>query len=106
MCRLQGPIHKGNGYCEGGIYKIFEKIAVSFQRKNKLAARKGCWHNKMASETKKHLVKRWEVSIMELQNTFGRKFKVTKRLPEMSVAETKIFRSKEEAKRQFEEWLE
>jgi hypothetical protein len=71
-----------------------------------LAARKGCWQNKMASTTKKHLMKKWEVSIMELQNTIGKKFKVTKRLPEMSVAETKIFRSKEEAKRQFEEWLE
>jgi hypothetical protein len=60
----------------------------------------------MANETKKHLVKRWEVSIMGLQNTVGRKFKVTKRLPEMAVAETRIFRSKKMAKQQFDEWLE
>jgi len=28
------------------------------------------------------------------------------RIPEMSAAETKVFRSKEKAKKQFEEWLE
>ena len=32
-------------------------------------------------------------------------FKVTRRFPEMSIAETKIFASKERAKEQFEEWL-
>jgi len=43
---------------------------------------------------------------MEIENHFGKKYKVTRRLPEMLVAETKIFRSKEEAKKQFDEWLE
>ena len=33
------------------------------------------------------------------------KNKVTRRLPELSVAETKMFSSKEEAKKQFNEWL-
>lgn len=57
-------------------------------------------------KTKKSFTKKWEVSIIELQNKKGKKFKVTRRLPSMSVAETKIFKTKEEAKKQFEEWLE
>lgn len=56
-------------------------------------------------EAKKHLTKKWEVSIMEIDDETGIKYKVTRRLAEMSVAETKIFHSKEEAKQQFEEWL-
>lgn len=56
-------------------------------------------------ETQKHPVKKWEVSIMEIQDEEGVKFKVTRRLTEMSVAETKVFNSKEEAKRQFDQWL-
>jgi hypothetical protein len=43
---------------------------------------------------------------MEFQNDEGKKYKVTKRVPEMSVSDTKMFRNKDEAKRQFEEWLE
>ncbi len=46
-----------------------------------------------------------EVTIIELTNTIGKLFKVTKRVPELHVAETKIFRSKKEAKLQIEEWL-
>jgi hypothetical protein len=55
--------------------------------------------------TKKHLIKRWEVSIMELENHAGKKFKVTRRLPELSVAETKVFWTKKKAKELFDEWL-
>ena len=55
---------------------------------------------------KKHIIKKWEVSIIEFQDDEGSKFKVTRRLPEMSVAETKIFKSKKEAKEQFDEWLD
>lgn len=55
---------------------------------------------------KKHINKKWEVSIMEFEDNSGKKYKVTRRLPEMSVAETKIFKTKEEAKKQFDEWLE
>jgi hypothetical protein len=58
------------------------------------------------TEIKKHFTKKWEVSIIELQNHEGNKFKVTRRLPELAVSETKIFKTKEDAKRQFEEWLE
>lgn len=53
----------------------------------------------------KHLTKKWEVSLIELENGLGKKFKVTRRLPELSVAETKIFRTKAQAKKQFDKWL-
>ena len=56
-------------------------------------------------EIRKHLTKKWEVSIMEIKDEQGTKFKVTRRLPEMAVAETKIFRSKKRAKKLFYEWL-
>jgi len=48
----------------------------------------------------------WEVSIIELKKGKGTRYKVTRRLPYLSVAETKIFKSKEKAKQQFYEWLE
>ncbi len=54
---------------------------------------------------KKHLIKKWEVSISEFQNHKGKKFKVTRKLPEMSVAETKMFTNKKKAKELFDEWL-
>ena len=57
-------------------------------------------------KTKKHFTKKWEMSFIELQNHFGNKFKVTKRIPDLSVAETKVFRSKKKAKKQFDDWLE
>jgi len=56
-------------------------------------------------ETQKHPSKKWEIYIIEFENHDGKKYKVTRRLPNMSVAETKVFKSKEEAKKQFEEWL-
>ena len=49
---------------------------------------------------------KWEVSIIEIENHVGKKYKVTRKIPDMSVAETKILRTKEEAKKQFDEWLE
>ncbi len=56
-------------------------------------------------EIKKHPTKKWEVSIIEIENHIGKKYKVTRRLPEMSVAETKILDSKNDALKQVEEWL-
>lgn len=56
-------------------------------------------------EIKKHMTKKWEVSMMEFEDSQGKKFKVTRRLPELTVAETKIFNSLEQAKKQFDEWL-
>ena len=58
------------------------------------------------AKTSKHLTKKWEISFAELENTVRKVFKVTRRLPELAVAETKMFCSKEEAVRQFNEWLE
>lgn len=55
--------------------------------------------------TKKHKLKKWKISLLELHNRKGKEFKVTRRLPEMSVAETKIFKTKKKAKKQFDDWL-
>jgi len=54
---------------------------------------------------KSHFTAKWEISIIELVNSLGKKYKVTRRLPQMSVSETKVFRSKDDAKQQFNEWL-
>ncbi|MCK4589692.1 MAG: hypothetical protein KAT77_04555 [Nanoarchaeota archaeon] len=56
-------------------------------------------------QIKKHPTKKWEVSIMEFEDEEGQKFKVTRRLPDASVAETKVFKNKEEAKKLFDNWL-
>ena len=48
----------------------------------------------------------WEVSIIEFEVGRGKRWKVTRRIPRMSVAETKVFTSKEEALRQYQEWLQ
>lgn len=53
----------------------------------------------------KETTSKWEVSIIELHNG-GERFKVTRRLPGLAVAETRLFQTKEEAKRQIDEWLE
>ncbi|MBI2550217.1 hypothetical protein HYV83_03480 [Candidatus Woesearchaeota archaeon] len=54
---------------------------------------------------KRHTTEKWEVSLIELQSSRGKKFKVTKRLPELSVAETRMFVTKKKAKKLFDEWL-
>ena len=46
------------------------------------------------------------VTFAELSDAIGPLYKVTKRVPDLSVAETRLFRSKERAKKQFERWLE
>ncbi len=55
--------------------------------------------------TGENLRRKWEISILEFENGEGKKYKVTKRVPDVSVAETKVFNSKDEAKKQFDEWL-
>lgn len=50
--------------------------------------------------------KQWELSILEFSEDGQLKYKVTRRLPTLALAETKIFNSKEEAIKQFNEWLE
>ena len=54
---------------------------------------------------KEDINKQWEVSIIQFYDGKIKKYKVTRRIPKMSVAETKVFNSKEEARKQFEEWL-
>lgn len=54
--------------------------------------------------SQKHAIKKWEVSLSELHD--GEiVFKVTRRIPELSVSETLFFKTKNEAKKQFDEWL-
>ncbi len=53
----------------------------------------------------RHRTKKWIVSIYEYNKKEKSFFKVTRRIPELSVSETRIFNSKEEAEKQFYEWL-
>jgi hypothetical protein len=47
-----------------------------------------------------------EVSIIEIKEKTLIRYKVTKRIPEFYISETKIFKTKKEALKQFNEWLE
>lgn len=60
--------------------------------------------NLKMAKIKKSFSKKWEVSLMKLEND-GKKYKVTRRIPELSVSETKVFKTKKEAIEQFNEWL-
>jgi len=53
----------------------------------------------------KHPVKKWEVSVIELKDQIEKRFKVTRRIPSLSVSETKFFKTKKSAKEQLEKWL-
>ena len=48
---------------------------------------------------------RWEVSCMELVGPNGVMYKVTPGIGELSVAETKLFSTKREARVQLDRWL-
>jgi hypothetical protein len=48
---------------------------------------------------------RWEISIIDLKKNGKTQYKVTRRMPSMSVAETKVFDTKEGAIKQAEEWM-
>ncbi|MBN1792467.1 hypothetical protein JW826_02175 [Candidatus Woesearchaeota archaeon] len=54
----------------------------------------------------KRISKKWELCILEYEDSEGMKYKVTRHLPMLSVAETRVFSSREDAKRQFELWFE
>ena len=56
-------------------------------------------------EIKTYPIRKWEVSIMILETQEGKKYKVTRRLPELLNAETRVFDNLEEAKKLFNEWL-
>ena len=55
-------------------------------------------------EIKKSL--NWEISIIKFRDDGNEKFKVTRRLKGQEIQETKIFNNLEEAKKQFNEWIE
>jgi hypothetical protein len=56
--------------------------------------------------TRKHLFKKWEVSLLAFRENGRKRFKVTRRLPDLSVSETRIFTDKKKAEQLFDEWLE
>jgi len=48
---------------------------------------------------------KWEVSISEYKDRKGIKYKVTRRIPELHVAETRLFSNKKQAFDLFNKWL-
>ncbi len=56
------------------------------------------------SATIEHPQKKWEISIIEIHNS-ETLYKVTRRVPEQAVSETKMFKTLAQAKKQFDEWL-
>ncbi len=48
---------------------------------------------------------KWEVSIIELKDN-GSQYKVTKRIPDLGISDTKLFSKIEKALEQFREWTE
>ena len=48
---------------------------------------------------------KWEVSIKEFKSKGTKRYKVTRRMHDLSVSETKVFISKKKALKQLEEWL-
>ncbi|MBS3096963.1 hypothetical protein J4480_06015 [Candidatus Woesearchaeota archaeon] len=51
------------------------------------------------------MAKKWEFSIIELKRNGRKRYKVTRRMPELHVSDTKVFSSKKKALKQLEEWL-
>jgi len=47
---------------------------------------------------------KWEVSFLVLKDN-GSRYKVTRRIPELDVSETKLFKTRKKAEEQFKEWL-
>jgi len=54
---------------------------------------------------RRHAWKKWEVSLIELKNKIGKKYKVTRKLLHYPISETRIFKSKKNALKQFKKWL-
>jgi hypothetical protein len=64
------------------------------------------WAMHIKDKSPVHSMKTWEVSIIEVKSSKRKWYKVTRRLPDLRVSETKIFSSKEKARKQFQEWIE
>jgi hypothetical protein len=48
---------------------------------------------------------KWEISFIELREN-GKKYKVTRKIPNQNISETKFFNSKIDAIEQHNEWLQ
>ena len=53
-----------------------------------------------------NFMNKWEVSLAEFRDNGNRKYKLTRRIPGLSVSETKFFETKEEAITKMKEWLD
>jgi len=53
-----------------------------------------------------NFMKIWKVSLIKFKSDEKKWYKVTRRIPEMAISETKIFSSKKKAMQQFQEWSE
>ncbi len=47
----------------------------------------------------------WDISIVTLEDDRGIFYKVTRRVPELSIAETRVYRSRTSAMRRLKSWL-
>jgi hypothetical protein len=47
----------------------------------------------------------WDISMVTLEDERGIFYKVTRRVPELSIAETRVYRSKTSAMRRLKSWL-
>ncbi|MBD3362067.1 hypothetical protein GF358_04750 [Candidatus Woesearchaeota archaeon] len=54
---------------------------------------------------KRHAWKKWEVSLKNLKTSAGNRYKLTRKLLNHPISETKIFISKKNAIKQFKKWL-
>ncbi len=46
----------------------------------------------------------WEISFIELEDKAGKIYKVSRRFPKFSIAETRVFKSKKRTEKQFGKW--
>ncbi len=60
----------------------------------------------MERRLEKSPINKWEISIMAMETEEGKKDKVTRRFPELNIAETKILENKEKAIELFNQWLQ
>lgn len=56
-------------------------------------------------EIKEKQGKKWEVSILELEEYREKRFKVIRKIPLELMFESKTFETREEARKQFEDWI-
>lgn len=62
------------------------------------------WEKHIKGRHPVYFMKTWKVSIIEVKSSKRKLYKVTRRIPDLRVSETRIFSSKKKAMKQFQEW--